>query len=263
MKKLAIVGCGKLSDIVVDALLNGLLPDYKIIGAFSRTREKTERLVEKIKAHSGEICTACTTLEELLTLKPDYIVETASPTAMKELVLPALKNGSSVVTLSIGAFADEQFYAEVIQTARDNNTRVYLASGAIGGFDVLRTVSLMGNCEASIATEKGPNSLRGTSVYSDDLQTAQRKVFEGNAQEAIALFPTRVNVAVAAALASVGPKNMKVSVTSTPDYVGDNHRIEIKSDQVQGVIEIYSKTAQIAGWSLVNTLRNITAPIVF
>src|SRR5690606_30696535 len=142
-------------------------------------------------------------LEERLALKPDYIVETASPAAMKELVLPALQNGSSVVTLSIGAFSDEQFYEEVMQTARDNNTRVYLASGAIGGFDVLRTVSLMESCEASISTEKGANSLIGTSVYSDDLQTEQRIVFEGNAMEAIALFPTRVNVAVAAALASV------------------------------------------------------------
>ena len=36
-------------------------------------------------------------------------------------------------------------------------------------------------------------------------KTEQRKVFEGNAQEAIALFPTSVNVAVAASLASVGP----------------------------------------------------------
>jgi aspartate dehydrogenase len=263
MKTLAIVGCGKLADIVVDAFVRGLLSDYKIIGAFSRTWEKTERLVGKVKGHSADACTSCETLEELIALKPDYIVETASPAAMKELALPALQNGSSVVTLSIGAFSDENFYEKVMQTARDNNTRVYLASGAIGGFDVLRTVSLMESCEASISTEKGANSLIGTSVYSDDLQTEQRKVFEGNAMEAIALFPTRVNVAVAAALASVGPKNMKVSVTSTPGYIGDDHRIEINSDQVRTVIDVYSKTAQIAGWSLVNTLRNITSPIVF
>jgi aspartate dehydrogenase len=56
---------------------------------------------------------------------------------------------------------------------------------------------------------------------------------------------------------------MKVSMTSTPGFVGDNHRIEIKNDQVHAVIDVYSKTAQIAGWSVVNTLRNITSPIVF
>jgi aspartate dehydrogenase len=263
MNTLALVGCGKLSHIVVDAYINGLLPDYKIIGAFSRTKEKTEQLVEKVKVHSNDVCMSCATLDDLLALKPAYIVEAASPAALKELAVPALKNGSSVVTLSIGALSDQTFYEEVMQTARENHTRIYLASGAIGGFDVLRTVALMENCEASFSTEKGPNSLKGTSVYSEDLQTKQKKVFEGNAKEAIALFPTRVNVAVAAALASVGPENMKVSMTSTPNFIGDEHSIEINSDQVKAIIKIYSKTAQIAGWSLVNTLRNITSPIVF
>ena len=264
MKTLAIVGCGKLADIVVDAILGGVLSDYQLIGAFSRTKAKAQRLAGKVRdSNYGYECTPCETIEELLALKPDYIVESASPAAMKELALPALQSGSSVVALSIGAFADEEFYEEVKKTARQNNTRVHLVPGAIGGFDVLRTASLMGDCEASITTEKGANSLRGTSVYDETLQTEKRKVFEGNAKEAIALFPTRVNVAVAASLASVGPANMKVSVTSTPGYVGDDHRIEIKSDQVQAVIDVYSKTSRIAGWSVVNTLRNITSPIVF
>ena len=187
----------------------------------------------------------------------------ASPESMRSLALPALKNGSSIVTLSIGVFADSDFYAEVKKTAAEYSTRVHLVSGAIGGFDVLRTVALMGDCSATFDTEKGPQSLRKSAIYDEDLQTEQRKVFEGNAKEAIALFPTSVNVAVAASLASVGPSNMKVSITSTPDFVGDNHRIEIKSDQVHAVIDVYSKTAQIAGWSVVNTLRNITSPIVF
>lgn len=72
-----------------------------------------------------------------------------------------------------------------------------------------------------------------------------------------------MNVAVAASLASVGPENTKMSVTSIPDYIGDEHRIEIQSEEVRAVLEIYSKTAKIAGWSVVNTLRNITSPIVF
>lgn len=264
MKKLAIVGCGKLGEIVVDALNGGLLNDYQLIGVYSRTKEKAIRLAEKVQASEGTpICDSCDTMEDLLNLKPDYIVEAASPAAMKALVLPALKNRSSVVSLSIGVFADQDFYEEVRRTALENNARVHLVSGAIGGFDVLRTVSLMENCTASIATEKGPNSLKGTDVYEDSLQTEKRKVFEGNAKEAISLFPTKVNVAVAASLATVGPENMNVSVTSTPGFVGDDHRVEIKSQQVRAVIDVYSKTSEIAGWSVVNTLRNITSPIVF
>lgn len=263
-KKLAIFGCGKLAEIVVDAVIGGLLMDYELIGTFSNTNEKAQRLADKINdAQLGYSCTACFSLETLLELKPDYIVESASPSAVRELALPALKNGSSIVTLSIGAFADEAFYEEVKQTAREHDVRVHLVSGAIGGFDVLRTVSLMGDCTASFDTEKGPRSLEDSSVYNESLQTNKEKVFEGNAKEAIALFPTKVNVAVAASLASVGPNNMKVSVTSTPDFIGDEHRISIISDQVEAKIDVYSKTGTIAGWSVVNTLRNITSPIVF
>ena len=208
-------------------------------------------------------CRACATLEDLLALKPDYLVESASPAAMKELALPALKNGTSIITLSIGALADTGFYQEVMKTAKANGTRVYLVSGATGGFDVLRTAFLMGNASARFFNEKGPNALKGTAVYDDSLQSEQRIVFSGNATEAIGMFPTKVNVAVAASLASVGPEKMQVSMQSTPGFVGDTQRVEIKNDQVHAVIDVYSATSDIAGWSVVNTLINITSPIVF
>lgn len=263
-KTLAIVGCGKLATIVVEAVSKGLLPDYQLIGTYSRTFEKAARIADHIQdLKTGYSCTPCHSMEELLGLKPDYIVETASPSSLKEMALPALKNGSSIVTLSIGAFADAAFYEKVAATATEYGTRVHLASGAIGGFDVLRTVTLMEASQVTFETKKGPNSLKNTDVYSDALQTEEKKVFEGDAIEAITLFPTRVNVAVAAALASTGPAQVKVSINSIPGFVGDDHRIEIKSEQIHAVIDVYSKTAQIAGWSVVNTLRNITAPIAF
>ncbi len=262
MKKIVIVGCGRLAGIVVDALINGLLPEYELVGVYSRTAAKAGRIVEKMQQY-GQTCVPCSSLEELLALKPDYLVETASPAAMRELALPALKNGTSVVTLSIGALADQAFYQEVMDTARANGTRVYLCSGATGGFDVLRTASLMGNASAKFFNEKGPNALRGTAVYDEALQTEQCTVFSGNATQAIALFPTKVNVSVAASLSSVGPEQMQMSMLSTPGFVGDTQRVEIKNDQVHAVIDVYSATAEIAGWSVVNVLQNITSPIVF
>jgi len=262
-KSLAIVGCGKLADIVVDALLGGILEDYALIGTYSKTFEKAERLAQRINgAETSYPCTACGSISKLLELKPDYIVESASPMAFRELALPALKNGSSLVTLSIGALADGDFYEEVQRTAKAHGSRVHLVSGAIGGFDVLGTAALMGDCEVSFDTEKGPRSLRDSPVYETELETQTKRVFQGNAKEAIALFPTKVNVAVAAALASVGPERTKVSVTSVPDYIGDRHRIRIKNEEVDAVVDIYSKTSKIAGWSVVNTLRNIVSPIV-
>lgn len=262
MKKLVIAGCGRLAGIVADALIDGLLPEYDLVGVYSRTVSKAVHLAAKMQQHEKP-CTVCATLDELLALKPDYLVESASPAAMKELALPALKNGTSIITLSVGALADTDFYREVRETAKANGTRVYIASGATGGFDVLRTASLMGNASAGFFNEKGSRALRRSSVYTPSLETEPRIVFSGTAREAIGIFPTGLNVAVAASLASVGPENMQVSMQSTPGFVGDIQRVEIKNDQVRAVIDVYSATPEIAGWSVVSTLLNIVSPIVF
>lgn len=262
MKKLVIVGCGYLAEIVADALLTGLLPEYDLVGVYSRTLAKAERLADRMK-QGGRECIACVSLEELFALKPDILVEAASPLAMRELALPALKNGTSIVTLSIGAFADSSFYEEVKKTATDNGSRVYIASGATGGFDVLRTATIMGNASVKFHNTKGVRALRNSPFYSPDMETANKEIFSGTAREAIETFPTGLNVAVAASLATVGPENVQVSMESSPDFVGDVQRVEIKNDQVHAFVNVYSATSQIAGWSVVSTLQNIVSPIVF
>lgn len=262
MKKLVIVGCGRLADIVVDALLNGLLPEYELVGVYSRTEAKTKRMAERME-QNGKVCCACNSLDELLTLKPDYLVETASPAAMKELMLPTLNNGTSIITLSIGALADPDLYQKAIQAGKTNGTRIYIASGATGGFDVLRTATLMGNASARFFNEKGVRALRRSSVYDPILETEKRIVFSGTAREAIDVFPTGLNVSVAASLASVGTENMQVTMQSSPGFVGDTQRVEIKNDEVHAVVDVYSATPAIAGWSVVSTLINIVSPIVF
>ncbi len=261
-KRLAIVGCGRLGTIVAQAVARGILPEYELIAVQSRTFAHAEALATRLVA-DGIQCHACHDIDELLSYKPDFIAEAASPAAMREIAIKALSAGTSIVTLSIGAFADDDFYTQIIDTARNHDTRVYLASGATGGFDVLRTATLMGNATARFFNEKGPGALRGTPVYDESLQNEQRTVFSGSACEAIAMFPTKVNVTVAASRASVGPEEMHVTMQSTPGFIGDTQRVEIKTDQVHAVVDVYSATPEIAAWSVVNVLQNIVSPIVF
>ncbi|MDD2283866.1 MAG: DUF108 domain-containing protein [Paludibacter sp.] len=259
MKKLAIFGCGYLANIVADAVINGLLPEYDLIAAYSRSISKAEQLADRI----GKSCIACSSLEELLALKPDYLVEAASPVAMKKIALPVLENGTSIVTISMGAFADTAFYEKVKATAKTHGTKVYIASGATGGFDVLRTATLMGNASVNFFNEKGQYRLRNYPFYNPVMETEKCIVFSGTAREAIDMFPTGLNVAVAASIASVGPGKMQVTMQSTPGFIGDTQRVEIKNDQVHAVVDVYSATPEIAGWSIVSTLQNIVSPIVF
>ncbi|MBO5193416.1 MAG: aspartate dehydrogenase, partial [Bacteroidales bacterium] len=91
MERLAIVGCGRLGRIVAEAVAKGILPEYELVGTYSRTFKKAAVLA----AGAPGDCRACRTLEELFSLNPDYIVEAASPAAMRELALPALERGIS------------------------------------------------------------------------------------------------------------------------------------------------------------------------
>ena len=49
MKKLVIVGCGRLAEIVADAVVKGLLPDYNLVGVYSRTASKAAHIVNKMQ----------------------------------------------------------------------------------------------------------------------------------------------------------------------------------------------------------------------
>ena len=42
MNKLVIVGCGRLAEIITNAVVKGMLPDYELVGVYSRTASKAE-----------------------------------------------------------------------------------------------------------------------------------------------------------------------------------------------------------------------------
>lgn len=257
--KLGILGNGRLAEVVAGACLKGLLPEYELVGICGRTREKTDALAGR----AG--CASCGTVDELLSFEPDYVAEAASVEAVRDNAVKILNSGSSLVVLSIGAFADQAFYGRVKAAAAGHGVKVYIASGAVGGFDVLRTVCLMGEAVTEFEARKGPESLAGTPLFEEGL-TAEgepRRVFEGAAGEAIALLPTKVNVAVAAALAAEGPEKLKVSIYSVPGMAGDDHRITARIPGVKAVVDIYSDTGAMAGWSVVAVLQNVVSPIVF
>ena len=133
---------------------------------------------------------------------------------------------------------------------------------------MLRTIALIAEAEGSavkagIHTHKGPNSLKNTPLYEDGLQEKEKTVFSGSTSEAIGLLPTKVNVAVASALATIGPDNAKAEITSVPEFVGDDHCITVETDGLKAVVDIYSATSDIAAWSVVALMRNLSSSMVF
>ena len=261
-KTFGIVGCGFLGGIVADAYKMGLLADYELIGVISRT------MADAVAVSCKCDCAVCADVDTLLSMKPDYIVETASVEWVRANAEKVLENGVNLVLISIGAFADTDFYERAKAAAIRGGVKIHLASGAIGGFDVLQTVSLMAMAQnleenAVIETHTGCKGFIPTPVWEDALLTEQKTVFTGNAKQAIATFPRRVNVAVATSLATTGPQSTGVIMHSVPNWQGDDHKITAEIDGVKAVVDIYSRTSAIAGWSVVALLRNLASRVCF
>ena len=137
MKTFAIAGCGHLGKIVQEAYTKGLLEGYQLIAAYSRKIEDAEKLV------SGTDAKAASSMDEVIALKPDFIIETASIALLKDFAIKALEDGISIIPLSIGAFADNNFRDMAMKAAGESGARIYIPSGAVGGFDALRTIALI------------------------------------------------------------------------------------------------------------------------
>lgn len=257
--KLALLGCGNLSEVVATALKDGFLPEYELIAVLGRNATRADAFA---KRHD---CKACLDIDELMSMKPDFVAEAASVQTIQDYSERILNGGANLVMLSIGAFADEVFYKQIADTARRNQRRVYIANGDVGGFDVMRTASLMGPVTASIRWKQSTEHLRHTQLNDDgQLDTIKEGiVFNGTTKEAIAILPEHVNVAVATALVSAGPENTIMDIEAIADYQGDGYHIEVKGEEIQAELNLHLKTGKVAAWSVVKTLKNAVAPIVF
>ncbi len=266
MKKIAVIGYGALGKTFVKAAKETLSHLYEIEGVYVRDKEAVKKEAEDMGVKLYD------SLEELLAGDVEYVVEIASGQAACDYGVKVLKAGKNLIVTSVGALADETLKDELENAAKENGKKIFIASGAVGGFDLLRTFQLMGNNQAKIENFKAPASLKGAPYFETHplSETERQNVFSGNAKEAIAGFPQNVNVAVASAIASVGTEQMQVEITSCPGEKNNIHRITTENDLGKAVIEIMSRpdpenprSSTMTAWSIVALLENLAGHIQF
>lgn len=257
--KLALLGCGYLNHIVANAVKNDILSEYELVGVMGRNPERTRAFANYYN------CTPCTNIDEFMALEPDFVAEAASPKAIIDYTEIILKGGSNIVVLSTGAFANLNLFEKVKQIAIENNRKIYIAGGAVGGFDLLRTASLMSPIDATMTSKKSPAHLYYTPYYREGLMniTEPERVFAGTVKEIMDQFPYIFNVVMATALASAGPEDTRFNIDAVPNFRGDDYKIQVVGEQIALDLNIYSSNYSIAGWSVVAVLQNAVSPIVF
>ena len=226
MRQVGLFGCGSLASIIGRQIKETLSDTYEVTAVYDLSPVKAGAL-------AGELgCIAADSMEQFLSLDMDYVIEAASPSALKAQGCSILKAGHRLVVLSAGAFADKAFEEALTEASCISGKKVYVASGAIGGFDAMATGALMGIREAAVINEKPPAAYAGAPFLKDRTlpDTEELVIFEGNAREAIEAFPKNVNVAVAAAHLCAGIDDTRIIIKSVPGMCNNSHKIIVKGD---------------------------------
>ena len=263
LKRIGLLGCGAIGTQIALAIDSGKIP-AKLTHVYDISKERASSLVSKLNT-KPEI----TQNAALLASSPvDLIVEAASQDAVRDNALTILQNRKDLMIMSVGALLDESIFDVILEGCKDFKKQVYLPSGAIAGLDAIKSVK--DELESfTLVTTKNPKSLKGAKFFeTSDINLDKIKepttIFEGNAEDAVRLFPANINVAALLSLTGLGNKNTKVRIVADPNTNKNTHFIEASgkfgkiSIKVENVPDQNNpKTSRLAILSAIECLRSI------
>src|SRR5699024_11082058 len=129
--KIGIIGAGAITSLLLREINQKSSNGLTIKSVFVRDREKYIGIEEQFQVTLYE------NLEEFLESDIDVVVEAANIEVVRSLI-PQILPQKDVVVISVGAFADIEFYQELNKLAMKHNRKIHLPSGAIGGIDLLQ-----------------------------------------------------------------------------------------------------------------------------
>jgi aspartate dehydrogenase len=203
----------------------------------------------------------------------ELVIEAASQGAVLMFGKQVLVRGASLMVMSVGALIDDELYGSLTRTARENNVKLYIPSGAIGGLDVVSAASIGEIKELSLKTSKPPKGLTNISFITAagiDVEKIERPtvVFDGSAEEAIQKFPLNINVASILALAGPGKERTRVRIIVDPDIERNIHEISMRGEFGAMKCTIQNKphpenpkTSYLAALSAIAMVKKITGVV--
>lgn len=247
--KVGLIGYGAISRFLIERLR--FEPDIQIVSVFA------------VPAADDRV-PAAASIEELLHLEPDLVVECAGHEALRQCGAAVLRAGKDLLVASVGALADRTL-EESLQTASRSGGRLVIPAGALGGLEALRTAMEAGLHTVEYVGRKSPAAWKGTAAEElIDLTevTSATTFIECEARTAALKFPQNANVVAALALAGIGFERTRVRLMVDPDATGNHHSYVAKGEFGEITASIKSKTLAanpktsiLAPLSLVQTIK--------
>ncbi len=216
--KIGIIGCGAIAREIAEHR-SDVVALYDVLS-------------EKCSEFSGCVCNS---LDELIE-KSDFVIEAASPDAVRQYAMKIVERGRDLLIMSVGGLVDSDFRKALLDKCKEKNVRIYIPSGAIGGLDLIASAKIAGIEYAKITSIKNCKTL-GVNCKERTL------VFHGTAAEAIKRFPKSTNVTVLLTIAT--GVDVEVEVYADPEIKENTHIIHIKGTFGEAKIEVRNKPSEL------------------
>ena len=232
MKKISIIGCGAIGSELALSIDSELVGKVKISSLFDLNLEYAKNLRSILKNNSPELYGNFSDYVDSKSFKEvDLVIESASQEAVKAYIRKILSERKDILVMSVGSFADSNFYADILKYVAKYENNIYVPSGAIAGIDAIKSTRNYIS-SVTLTTTKNPESLRGAPFFQTsqiDLDSLKKRtiIFEGSAVEAVKYFPANVNVAALLGLVGLGVEKTKVNIVVDPSIQINKHEIKV------------------------------------
>lgn len=267
MLKIGVIGCGFIGGQICRAIDSEAV-DAEIFALYDSSEKKALELAASLKRCKPVFMK----IEELLS-NVDFVVESASQSAVRSIVPQALEAMCDVMILSVGALVDEELRENIFSLAKQNKCKLYFPSGAVAGIDGINSASSAEISSVTLTTRKPPSGLAGAphiAALGIELEKIEKEtlLFEGPASEAVKAFPANVNVAATISLAGIGFERTKVRVIADPAISRNIHEITVEGEFGKFFTRVENlpspsnpRTSYLAALSAISTLKKILNPI--
>lgn len=212
--KTSVIGCGAIGGVVARSLAAGEVPGAELVGVVHG--DETDPVDLPVRDTESAVHGA------------DLVIECAGQGALRSLVPRVADTGTDLLITSVGALADDELFAAVTGMPQG---RVRLATGAVGGLDMLSAARRMGPLHTvRLVTTKTAGNL--VQPWMDDGEaerlraaTGPVELLRGPARKVTAAFPKSTNVAASVALAVGSWDTVEAVVVGDPHAERTSHVI--------------------------------------
>ena len=269
-KNISIIGCGAIGSELALSVDRTMNESISISSLLDIKLENAEGLKSKLSNNNPLVFNNFSDYIKSEDFKDvNLVIEAASQNALLNYLNEIILLKKDLLVMSVGAFANAEFFSQVVKNVENNDINLYLPSGAIAGIDAIKSVK-SSISYLTLTTTKNPNSLRDSPFFkknniSVDSIKKRTLIFEGSAIEAVENFPANVNVAALLGLTGIGLEKTKVNVIADPSLRINKHEIKVIGKFGELIIRVKNipsstnpKTSYLAILSIIESLRSIT-----